>query len=379
MAIEDLVEGAVTYPILTKEVSGSGRSGRSGDGSAPPDGGSLTRMAQGAMRDLLGWRFRADDPKGFLAALNKAVNLKEVEGHIEFTWNARPLMVQADLGEVTGAQASLYERARVAVEHVLPLLDALRPLACCVDPEGADSVRALVRVSLSEIVTEFGRVSGPRIQRVDDFFVRLMANPAAPPPADLIEGALGRLRDRFGLLRDQILTVDDERNFTNYLILVECATSLRETWRAQIPFIDRNSNVEKFLGTQLVRLSQALNVVVESVREAYDAMDSVFFGPDEREVAVIRPGDDQPPITVAELLSWVEHFAGVEARQLIADSGKDGVNEVAATLEQLTDLVDSAVQESEASSGDDDDEGAAGDDEDNDVDDEEDGEEEDEE
>ena len=381
MAIEDLVEGAVTYPILTKEVSGSGRSARSGDGSAQADGGPLTRMAQGAMRDLLGWRFRADDPKGFLAALNKAVNLKEVEGHVEFTWNTRPLMVQADLGEVTGAQASLYERARVAVEHVLPLLDSLRPLACCVDPEGADSVRALVRVSLSEIVTEFGRVSGPRIQRVDDFFIRLMEDPPTPPHADVIKGALGRLRDRFGLLRDQILTVDDERNFTNFLIVVECATSLRETWRAQIPFIDRNSTVEKFLGTQLVRLSQALNVIVESVREAYDAMDSVFFGPDEREVAVIHPGDGEPPITVAELLSWVEHFASVEARQLIADSGKDGVNEVKATLEQLTDLVDSAVQESAAPSSDDDDDddgGAAGDD-DDDVGDEEDGEEDDEE
>lgn len=346
MALEDLVEDAVTYPILTKEVTGPSRSRNGGDGYGAPVSGSLSRLAQGAMRDLLGWRYRANDPKGFIAALNKAVTLKDVEGHIESTWNARPLMVQADLGEVTGAQASIYERAKVAIEHALPLLEALKPLACCVDCEGAESVRASVRIALSEILPELARVSGPRIQRVNGFFTRLMADPADPPPAEFVEGALGRLRDRFGLLREQILNVEDERNFTNFLIIVETTTSLRQTWREQIPYIDRGSDADKFLGTQLVRLSQALNVIVESVHETTDAMDSVFFGPDEREVAEIEGTD--PTMTVAELLSWIENFASIEARQLIADSGKDGVNEVADTLDTLSGFVDEAIAYAES-------------------------------
>src|SRR5262249_47964515 len=110
-------EDAVTYPILTKEINGYGGGPHRGPPEPPAGGGSLTRTAQGAIRDLLGWRYRANDPKGFLAALNKAVELKQVEGHLESTWKARPFMVQADLGEVTGAQASIYERARVAIEH----------------------------------------------------------------------------------------------------------------------------------------------------------------------------------------------------------------------------------------------------------------------
>ena len=134
-----VLEEAVTFPFLTKVVNGYGSGSRAGGSSGTAGGaaggGSLTRTAQGAIRDLLGWRYRADDPKGFLAALNKAVDLTEVEGHVETTWKTRPFMVQADLGEVTGAQASIYERARVAVEHALPLLDTLKTLRPDADDE----------------------------------------------------------------------------------------------------------------------------------------------------------------------------------------------------------------------------------------------------
>ena len=352
------VEDAVTYPILTKEVGGYGRGSRNGESSGSSGGGSLTRTAQGAIRDLLGWRYRADDPKGFLAALNKAVELKETEGHVESTWKARPFMVQADLGEVTGAQASIYERARVAVEHALPLLDTLKPLRPDADEQSTESMRAMVRSALTELVAELGNVGGPRIQRVNDYFTRLLgvanfgANAASHDGAfavavrspEKVRGTLGQLRVRFGLERGLVLTVEEERNFTNFLILVDYTTSLLQTWVAQKAFIERNDSTDKFLGTQLVRLSQVLNVIVESVHEAYDAMDSVFFGPEEREVTEIE--FDGSRITVAELLAWVEHFAGVEAPQLIEDSGKDGVDAVITTLERLRNLVNSAVSQS---------------------------------
>ena len=98
-------------------------------------------------------------------------------------------------------------------------------------------------------------------------------------------------------------------------------------------------------------------MIVESVQEAYDAMDSVFFGPEERQVAVLTfdttlPADGTPttdvePITVAELLSWIEQFASVEAPQLIEDSGKDGVLTVSDTLEQFSDMLNAIVTESQ--------------------------------
>jgi predicted transcriptional regulator with HTH domain len=355
-AIVGAAEEAVTYPILTREVTGSGRGTSGGNGNGAAAGGSLTNTAQGAIRDLLGWRYRADDPKGFLAALNKAVNLKEVEGHIQYEWQTRPFMVQADMGEVTGAQASIYKRARVAVDHALPLLDSLKPLRSDPDAEHTESVRALVRSALNEIVSELALVSGPRIQRVNEYFRRLLGiemhpldkrrlrRVAADPSK--VRGTLRELRKRFGLDQGLVLTVDEERNYTNFLILVDYTSSLAQTWVAQRGFIERDDKPNKFLGTQLVRLSQGLNVIVGSVHDAYDAMDSVFFGPDEREVTeIIVPG--QPRITVAQLLGWVERFASVEAKQLIEDSGKDGVNAIASTLRELRHLMHCATKQSE--------------------------------
>lgn len=357
--LRNAVDEALTYPFLTKEVGGYDSSSRSGEsGASGHGGGSLTRTAQGAIRDLLGWRYRADDPKGFLAALNKAVNLKEVEGHIEFSWNtARPFMTKADMGEVTGAQAGIYERARLAVEHALPLLDSLKPLRPDADEEGIESVRTIVRTSLTELVTELGNVGGPRIQRVNDYLTRLLGvrdfgtdffgeqgyiDLVATP--EEVDGALGLLRDRFGLQRRLVLNVEDERILTNFLIIVGHTTSIFDIWVAQKPFIERNDNDNKFLGTQLVRLSQLLNVIVESVHETYAAMDSVFFGPEERDVYEIS-WNGEPRITVAELLEWIEHFASIEAPQLIQDSGKDGVQTVRETLAILMNLVDNAISQ----------------------------------
>jgi hypothetical protein len=360
--ISNALSEVVTEPLLTREIStysGGGRNG--GDSSSlAPGSGALTRTARGAIRDLLGWRYRADDPKGFLAALNKAVDLKDIDGHVEWTWKARPYMVQADLGEVTGAQAGIYERAKLAVDHALPLLDTLRPLRPNADDESTESVRAIVRGALNELVAELANVGGPRIQRVNEYFRRLLGVTqfdvgffSTPAYADLVgnpegvEGALGTLRDRFGLRRELVLRVEEERILTNFLIIVGHTTSIFDIWVAQKPFIERNGQPNKFLGTQLVRLSQVLNVIVESVHEAYDAMDSVFFGPEERDVTEIE-FDGEPPITIAELLGWVEHFAGVEAPQLIEDSGKDGVDAVKDTLIRLQALVEAAAAQSES-------------------------------
>ena len=71
----------------------------------------------------------------------------------------------------------------------------------------------------------------------------------------------------------------------------------------------------------------------------------IQVGPQERAVTEIE-FDGDPRITVEELLSWVEHFAGVEGPQLIEDSGKDGVDAVRNTLERLRDLVGSAIDQS---------------------------------
>lgn len=349
-------EDAVTYPILVKEVDGYGSGSRSSETAGLSGGGSLTRAAQGAMRDLLGWRYRVDDPKGFLAALNKAVDLKDAEGYTEWAWNTRPFMAQADMGEVTGAQASIYKRAKISAEQVFLLLDGLTPLRSDVDKEQAESIRAIVRSAWTELVNELAVVSGPRIQRVDLYFRQLL-NTSNPLEIDnvfsypeKVGGNLGKLGKRFGFNRNSVLTVEEEQNFTNFLILVDYTTSLLQTWAAQKKFLMRNKDSDKFLGTQLVRLSEELAVIVESVQEVYAAMDSVFFGQEERQVAKLTfdnsTSADVEIITVAELLNWIEQFASVEARQLIEDSGKDGVHVVNVTLKQFSSMLKEITKKS---------------------------------
>jgi hypothetical protein len=343
--ITEAAEDAITYPILTKEVTlPSGRDGAVGAGGLPGSQ-SVTQVAQNTIRGLLGWRYRVDDSKGFVTALTKAVQLKEAEGSIEWSWQTRPFMVQADMGDITGAQASLYARAKVALDNALPLLNNLKPLRADADPEAMASITAMVRSGFTRLVEEIGLFGGPRIQRVDEYFSQLLGAPKQFKKPEDVKGMLGMLSGRFGMKRGRVLSVDDEQNFTNFIIVADYINSLCLTWQEQKEFLSRNGSRDKFLGTQLVWLSQSLAVIGEAVQEFQDAADSVFFGPEECQIAVLDFAYHEP-ITLGELMDWITQFTSVEAPQLIEDSGKDGVVAVAQTLNRLHILLRLATHES---------------------------------
>jgi hypothetical protein len=335
------VEDAVTYPILTRETSGYGSNGSSASTASGAGGGSQGKLAQQTIREVLGWRFRAGDTKGFLAALNKAFVLKEVEGHVEWDWKPQSYMLQADLGEITGAQASVHKQASVALEQAIPLLDGLKPLRTDADAEDTEAMRAIIRTELNELVNELALLGGPRVQRVDSFFEKLIGPlKTASFDPEHVAGQLARLRERFGLSRARVNTIIEEQNLTNFLILVDYVNSLYQSWNSKRGFFA--GTLEPFLGTQLVLISQVLDAILEQLRETYDAMDSVFFGPAERQTTELNlPGG---PMTVAEILSWVETFAAVEGRQLIQDAGKDGVVIFRSTIEQLATILKDAAK-----------------------------------
>ncbi|MEV6109476.1 carboxypeptidase-like regulatory domain-containing protein [Streptomyces sp. NPDC051940] len=331
------------FPFLTEEVR-SADGGRA-DGAGPGAAGGVGRIVERELREVLGWRPRAGDPKGFRAALDQAFTVAEVAGHTEVTWRPRSYAVeiQADLGAVTGAQASLYNRAQHTLEKVLPLLDGLTPLRTDADDENVAAARAVLRTQLTELVGELGMEGGPRVARVDQFLVFLLGDRATaqtaakarpvPPPGfgglrdpDTAGGSLGLLRDRLGLQRRRINTVDEEQNFTNFLILLDQIVGLAESWQSQRDFFDRSKDAEPFLGTQLVLLSRDLEVIAESVHETEFAMDSVFLGAAERQTLELRfTSVQEAPMFVSELLDWVERFAVEEGRQLIDEGGRQGV------------------------------------------------------
>jgi hypothetical protein len=364
--VRESVVDLQAYPVLTEEVPAGGPAAPVAVPSAPGVA-PIGQIAQNAIRDVLSWRTKPNDPKSFLMALNQSFALKDVEGHTEFTWTPRSYTVQTDLGVVTGAQASIYTRAKVALDQSVPLLDGLYPLVPNVEPEDLESIRSVVRSLLTSLVNEFGVEGGPRVPRVDELFL-LLIGPGSPTDPEHAGGRLADLQNRFGLKRQFVTTIEDEQNLTNYLILVDYVTGLNQSWNAQRGFFSRNGSTgEPFFGTQLVLLSRALDVVTQSVKDAYFTLDSVFLGAAERQTIpltfsglkvqvpvngslqtfIFPPTEENPTPTsslfVAELLDWVDRAASDELPRLVQDAGKDSISSMVDILDTLRKFAHAAV------------------------------------
>ncbi len=328
------VDDLQAYPLLTDSAARPGAAGPTG----APGTGSLGQLVDGTLREVLAWRPRGGDAKGFVAALGQAFEIKEVDGHTEWKWTPRSYAIQADMGAVTGAQASIYARAKNALDQSLPLLDGLYSLRADADSEDVESARALVRNNLLALVNELGQVGGPVLLRVDGYFTKLLGTSASDRPEDA-GGLLGKLRARFGMDRSNINMVGEEQNLTNFLILADHVLGLRRSWEAQKHHFDP-SNSDVFLGTQLVLLSRALGVIAEGVHEVAAVFESVYIGAAERQTTRVTLREPDRPLatvnlTLGELLGWIETVAAVEGPQLINDGGKDGVMVLRPTLVHL--------------------------------------------
>jgi hypothetical protein len=371
--IRESVADLAAYPVLTEQVNVTGAGGAATPTGTPTGtgGGSLSRLITGTLRDVLGWKPRADDTRGFVAALNQSFAGTEVEGRTEYAWVPRSsgaLARPADLGAVTGAQLSIYTRARAALDQAFPLLDGLYPLRPDILAEDIDAIRAVVHTELGQLVDELGTVGGPRVARVDELFDLLLGN-ASDPQRDTdpehVQGQLKELRDRLGLERTRVNTIADEQDFTNFLILVDYVNTLNQSWRTERRYFTRGAGGgEPFLGTQLVLMAQGLAAAAEAVQDVTFTLESVFLGQPMQQTLSLSfdgplnsvppvPGDDPPepltgtpPMFVSELLGWADVWLTREARELIDSSGKDGVIALFPTANRLRKLVRAALVKS---------------------------------
>ena len=325
-----------------------------------------------AIRDVLGWRPRAQDPKAFTAALSASFQLSTVEDHVIARYVPRGVAVQADLGGVTGGQASLYLRAKAAHEQITRMLDSLQPLRTDADPQDCEAYRGLVRDSVRRIVMELGREGGPRVPLVDSAFSVLTGyqpSAATPPPTtttppgftpgavpglrpglaaifaplssvatsgeivgsvpaapaeidpDSVPGQLGALRDRFGLDDDHVNTVDEEKQRTSFWTLVELITDLQRSWDTRrLDFTLGAGN--GFLGTDLVQISLLLAAASEQVDEFEAVLDSVLVSAAERQTVVL---DRDTGLTLDDLVQWLRVFFTEDGPNIIRDTGRDGL------------------------------------------------------
>jgi hypothetical protein len=333
-------EDAVAFPLLTEEV-GYAPSPLARPPGAPSGGRGLTSLGQTvtqAVSDVLGWKIKPDDPKGFVGALTASFTCADVEGHTQCTWTPRTYAVQTDLsGGITGAQASLYSRAQDALNQSLPLLDGLYPLDPEADSEDVAALKGVARSQLTELVNELGLAGGPRVDRVNQYFQLLLQDPGTTfPPStpfvtdpDQIKGTLGSLRDELGLnftTQDFVNTVQDEQDLSNFRILSDYVTSLAQSWINNLRFFGLTT-ATPFFGTQLVVLSRQLSVVAESVDEVRFTLDSVFIGPAERQTLELRFDSriSNQPLFAEDLFNWIQSFATEEGPRLIQDGGKYAV------------------------------------------------------
>src|SRR5579875_32282 len=352
------------YPVLTEEVgyAPSPLARPSAAGLPVPStgaGSSLGQVINRALSDVLGWKVKPGDAKGFVGALTQAFTLKEVDGHTESTWVPRTYTVQTDLnGQIAGAQASIFSRGKVALDQSLPLLDGLYKL----DPEATDedvaAIKAVVKSQLTELINELGFVGGPRITRVDQYFNLLLGSTTYPLPAtafapllqndaDQVQGTLGNLRDLLALSftnQDFVNSVEDEANLSNFRVISDYVTSLAQSWLNNINYLNLNTTTP-FFGTQLVLLSRQLSVVAESVDEVRFTLDSVFVGPAERQTVKLNfVNTGFAPIFLEDLLTWIQNFATEEGPRLIQDGGKFGVqNTFVQVATKLSDTIDQII------------------------------------
>lgn len=354
------VEDSISYPVLTEEIgyrpSPAGISTGGGSGFSGSGGGGLGQVAAKAVSEVLGWKPNAADPKGFVGALTQAFTLTDVEGHVESTWTPRTYAVQTDLGGgITGAQASLYTRAKSALDSALPLLDGLYPLDPEADPEYVKALREMARSQMTEIVKEMGTVGLPSILRIDTYFgILLGQNPASLALSgpvqfdpDEIQGTLGQLRDTYGIKfvgNKFNNSVEDEQDITNFRVISDYMTSLMQSWIANRQFFFVNPGQQAFFGTQLVLISRQFTTIAETVNEVRFALDSVFIGPSERQTLLLRFADPTlAPMFLEDVLGEVESFFADEASRLLRDGGKISVtNNILPVVQSLHHMIDQA-------------------------------------
>lgn len=299
--------------------------------------GDLQTIVDNAFTDVLGRNLNVGNLKTFIASLEQAFPGEQDGAKTKYLWNPRTYAVLSELGGgISGAQASIYHQARSAWEDIEPLLNNLTPITLKADTEKAEAIRAIVQTEMIELVNELGYEGGPRVQRVDYLF-RILG--------DENSGLVEQLKDAFAIDRKDVVTVEDEEQYTHQIMIENRIEALKQSWeKIKIEFIDSE---QKYFGTQLVLISRSLAVVADAVEETMNVMDSVGLGPSERKTLLLEWNDtnnknQKQSLLLGDMLEWIQAFARDEGPRLAVNGGVPGVKVIAETAKELEQLVKTA-------------------------------------
>jgi hypothetical protein len=284
------------------------------------------------MRQVLGRKPSPDDVTGTLAMLDRSMQRTEVDG-IE-RWDLRPggaTVIQADTGAgVTGRQASVAGLARDTLEQLEPLVQKVRPLAPRTDnPVLVEAFRRNFLASFKEAVAEAGVPGGP-VRGKADILLQQSREQLGRFGVEL--GVVEQTPAGLAAFRDNVITPEDEEQYTTFLVIVDRYRVFDDFFRAYLdlptdgdPGIDVTQSRTQDFGLRFTLLDRRIDIIAEAVDELDAALASVGIDRQEREAIAISMGDDGTDNpTLADFMAWAQHFAANEARPLIQGAGVAG-------------------------------------------------------
>ncbi|HXC43062.1 MAG TPA: toll/interleukin-1 receptor domain-containing protein [Candidatus Dormibacteraeota bacterium] len=238
--------------------------------------------------------------------------------------------LQRDFPEfVTGAQASLYTRAMVAIRESLPLLQGVYSLDLDADQKDVRMVRQTVERDLNNLVEELGHPGQPSYSAVCQRFQSLLGQDISTGSSVRIESDPNRVTGNLGLLRNVcglgsgafVDTIDDEQNVTNFRIVVDYVTSLAWSWINNLNFFGPNPTCAS-LGTQLYYVSIQLSAIAEALQVLTSALDAASIGPARRRTLMLENRLGSAPVFLEDVLSLVSKFASSEGPRMVHTGSK---------------------------------------------------------
>jgi len=329
--IESLLRDIATFIPTKAETTGGGGTGT--------DGSTAARKVSQTVAHILG-RPTGGDPKSFLAALTAA--FPEKDGQIVQTPVRAVVSLEVERGLLAASQGTLFHQVQLIVNDALKILDGLHSISPDSDAEEAGALTEIVRQEFTSLIGEAGRVDRPRKGRIDETLGQLLGTNG--------NGHLKQLQGELGLdAVDEIptaslsgaadsvgfvVTSEEAQLVASMNLLIQYGETLsryfQDFFETSVGLDPRNGS---FSG-RLAFVSLLFSVVAASVREVENDMDAVDFSEAERRTAfIIDPtvsavNGVRSRISVDGILSWVESFALEEGPDLIAKSGRIGLDRV---------------------------------------------------
>jgi hypothetical protein len=334
--LEDLSNSANGQVELVADIPTVGLAAAAG---APADGRPGVAPGEDVrdtLRDILGWTWKPGDTQGFLAALRASYTLEEVAGGRRWEYTPTGTAIRADLGAVSGAQAVLLQQVKTAADRIIPEVETIPPLAIAPDPQQVAALRTLVAGNIRDLAEGFAKVDGPIVQLIDNLW-RALLGPLDSIPNDPEHpsalGHVGQMQDVFDFDRARVNSVEQELTLSRWLSIVTELTSLYRNYDFQKGYLTGTAK-PPYLGTRFVVVSQALEVMGDSVREFRAALVGHFIEDAEQERIVLEL-EDGSTILLGALLTWAEGFPA-EAQSVLKQAGKEGAKSLIAPLVELS-------------------------------------------